>query len=386
MAGGTLGPLLEADEFFNHQIVETFASVLQADYNWAEKVCLMAAARDGSLQIDFGVGKYVNRNVVDGYGGVSRGVEQWNIRASRELANDPNTVNVGPLRYEVIEPLKKIRVVLEKNEVQPIAFDLVLEGTVPCFAEEREDRRTVLGYRRTADQIRYHQTGVVRGWVEVAGVRTEVTPETWIMTRDHSWGIRPNVGLPAQDIAPEPMESGMMQQALAIWNPVYFERPDGGHFAFHQYYLYYGGPGFRHERLQGNFEFADGRREAFNVLEPVIKFNPVNKRFLGGEFRLTMADGRQRVLTARPLSDTGFHLGGGLYHGFDGKHHGQWRGKLLVEGEYFADCSTPESVARLNQFRDCLIEVRDSETGAVGWGNCQTYVHGAWPELGLPEA
>ena len=73
---GSIGPLVEADEYFNHQIVETHASVLQSDLSWTEKVCGAVFARDGSLAIGFGFGKYVNRNVVDGYGGVSRGVEQ----------------------------------------------------------------------------------------------------------------------------------------------------------------------------------------------------------------------------------------------------------------------------------------------------------------------
>lgn len=75
MSKGSIGPLLDADEFFNHQIVDTFATVQQSDYSWTEKVCGMAAARDGSLQIAFGFGKYTNRNIVDAYGGVSRG---WN--------------------------------------------------------------------------------------------------------------------------------------------------------------------------------------------------------------------------------------------------------------------------------------------------------------------
>ncbi len=70
MSSGTIGPLLDADEFFNHQIVDTFATVSQSDYSWTEKVCGMAAARDGSLAIGFGFGKYVNRNVVDAYGGI----------------------------------------------------------------------------------------------------------------------------------------------------------------------------------------------------------------------------------------------------------------------------------------------------------------------------
>lgn len=96
-----------------------------------------------------------------------------------------------------------------------------------------------------------------------------------------------------------------------------------------------------------------------------------------------IADSRPHLLKARAIGDTGFHLGAGLYRGFDGKYHGSYRGRLAVEGEYIADCSTPEAVARLNQFRDCLIVVEDTETGATGWGNCQTYVTGQWPEMGL---
>jgi hypothetical protein len=381
---GSIGPLVQADESFNHQIVETHASVLQSDHSWTEKVCGMAFARDGSLAIGFGFGKYVNRNVVDGYGGISRGVEQWTVRGSRELASDPDSIDVGPLRYEVMAPLRRIRVVLEKNEVQPIAFDLVLEGIVPCTVEEREDRRTLTGYRRSADQIRYHQTGVARGWIEVEGRRIEVTPETWIMTRDHSWGTRPAVGEPPSDLQPDPMDAHA-PRILAVWNPLYFRRPDGGTYAFQQYYLLYAGEGWKHEKAQGGFEFADGRRDPVRDIVPAIRFDPRNKRLLGGEFRLTMGDGRARVLTARAMGDTGFHLGAGLYHGFDGKRHGQWRGRLAVDGEHFADCSTPENVARLNQFRDCLIEVQDPETGATGWGNCQTWVQGRWPELGLAD-
>ncbi len=77
---GTIGPLLPSDEDFNHQIVETFASVGQSDPAWTEKVCGMAAAIDGSLQLVFGFGKYTNRNVVDAYAGIARGTEQWVVR------------------------------------------------------------------------------------------------------------------------------------------------------------------------------------------------------------------------------------------------------------------------------------------------------------------
>lgn len=376
MSNGSIGPLLKADEYFNHQIVDTFATVSQSDYSWTEKVCGMAAARDGSLQIGFGFGKYPNRNIVDGYGGASCQRAQWTVRASRELARDPDGIDVGPLQYEVLEPLKRIRVALLPNAAQPLAFELELEGIVPCTLEEREDRRNLHGFRHTASQIRYHQTGTARGWIELEGRRTEVRPREWIMTRDHSWGIRPDVGVRIPDLAPDPMD-GRVPSALAIWNPVFFERPDGGTFAFHQYFLTYSGPGFRHERIQGGFEHADGRREALTGMEPALRFDARTLRLLGGEFRLRMADGSERRLSAEVISETGFHLGAGLYHGFDGKHHGSWLGALHVEGEHFPDCAAPDALARLNQFRDCLIRVRDHHSGATGWGNCQTYVVGS---------
>jgi hypothetical protein len=335
----------------------------------------MAAARDGSLQIGFGFGKYPNRNVVDAYGGASRQLEQWTVRASRALSSDPNGIDASPLAYVVLEPLKRVRVALAPNGAQPVAFELELEGIVPCMLEDREDRRNLHGFRHTANQIRYHQTGTARGWVEVEGQRTEVRPSEWIMTRDHSWGVRPDVGVKIPDLAPDPMD-GYVPNALAVWNPLFFVRPDGSTYAFHQYYLSYSGPGFRHERVQGGYEYADGRREPLVGMTPALRFDPLNKRLLGGEFRVRMADGSERLLSAEPVSHTGFHLGAGLYHGFDGHHHGSWRGPLHVEGEYFADCSTEQIVARLNQFRDCLIRVHDHHTGATGWGNCQTYLIG----------
>ena len=129
----------------------------------------MVAKRDGSLSIGFGFGKYVNRNVVDAYGGVSQGVQQWTVRASRALDTDPNSIDVGPLTYEVVQPLKQIKVCLKANEHQPISFELVLDGLLPCVTEEREDRRTLTGYRHSANQIRYHQIGVASGWIDVAG-------------------------------------------------------------------------------------------------------------------------------------------------------------------------------------------------------------------------
>jgi hypothetical protein len=365
-----IGPLTAADEAFTHQIPDTFAVVGSSDLSWTEKVCAMAAARDGSLQLGFGLGKYTNRNVIDGYGGISRGIEQITVRASRRLADDPEHTVMGPLRYEVIEPLKQIRFVLEANDTQPISFDWLFEAVVPPLMEGRTFNRA--GYRTAIDLVRYHQTGVCSGWVEVDGVRTEMTPDTWVSTRDHSWGVRQDVGLPRTDVEPSGIPPGASFQFF--WSPIMLERADGSRYALFIEYLDTRGPGFIRHLAGGAIEHPDGRVEHIVEIQPDAQYHPVNRRLQGVTFTCTMDDGSTRPLTFEVLGDTGFHLGAGLYFGFDGHHHGEWRGALHVDGERIDDCTTIESARRLHQIRDTVVRVHDPVGGGTGWGNCQPII------------
>jgi hypothetical protein len=378
---GTIGPLLPSDEQFNHQVVETFATVGQSDPAWTEKVCGMAAARDGSLQIGFGFGKYTNRNVVDAYAGIARGSEQWVVRASRALNSDPNTVSAGPIHYEVLEPLHQVKVSLEANDQQPIAFELVFSSVAACVVEDREDRRDLHGFRKATDQIRYHQTGVASGWLEIRGQRHPISEDSWVSTRDKSWGVRPMVGLPAEDM--EPDYHLHIPQALAIWNPILFEREDGSRYAFHHYFLQFSGPGFSHQRVQGGFEDDSGQTAKIVGMTPRLRFESPTKRLQGGEFLLQLEDGSTRPLHFEKLSETGFYLGAGHYHGGDGHYHGSWRGALHVDGDHVVNAADMDVIERYKQFRDCMIRVQDPVGGGIGYGNCQTHIHGAWPEFGL---
>ena len=81
----TISPLIEADEYLNHQTVNTFDTVVTSDLSWTEKVWFMLAREDGTLQASFGLGKYTNRNLIDGFAGVQIGTQQRTIRASRVL-------------------------------------------------------------------------------------------------------------------------------------------------------------------------------------------------------------------------------------------------------------------------------------------------------------
>jgi len=171
-----------------------------------------------------------------------------------------------------------------------------------------------------------------------------------------------------------------------IWAPVVMRRPDGSRYALHLHYVVITAPGFLRKTVIGGVEHPDGRVEPFVEIEPFLTFDPANRRLRGGHVVATTAKGESRELQIEVVSDTGVHLGAGLYFGFDGHHHGEWRGELNVEGERIADCSTPEMARRLHQIRDTVIHVVDPVGGGEGWGNCQPIITGADEALGLDQA
>lgn len=380
----TLGPLVPADETFHHQITDTFATVSQSDRSWTEKVCAMAARKDGAIGLGFGMGKYPNRGVLDAYAGVSRGTEQWTVRSSRRLAPDVERLETGPIRYEVLEPLRVVRFSLAPNDVVPISFEWTFTGAVPCALENPEHHRSRDGLRLDADIVRYHQIGTAEGWVEVDGARHELDDATSVSTRDHSWGVRYQVGAPVADVEDAPRPTSV--STTVIWSPMLLERPDGPRYGLHLYYQRHGVSGWERVELQGGIEHPDGQREPFVALVARPHVRDDNRRLLSAELDCTMADGSARPLRITALGDTGFHLGTGLYFGFDGHWHGEWRGDLHVDGEHIPDCSDPATARRVHQIRDNLVRVEDPVGGGAGLGNLQSIFAGPHPDLGLTEA
>lgn len=375
------GPLVPEDELLVHQITDTFGTVGQSERSWTEKVWVSVSAGDGSLQADLGLGFYPNRGVMDCFAGVSRGVEQWTVRASREVGGDTATT-VGPVTYEVLDPLGSVRIALDEQDVVPVRFDCTLTGAVPAFLEERELKRSADGRRIDSDIIRFHQTGTAVGWVEVDGERTELDG-SWVAGRDRSWGVRYMIGAPTLDLPR--VRRAKSGGSLSIWAPVLCERPDGSRYALHVYYHSEVGPDRARTEVQGGAEQPDGSKEHFTGLRPELHFDPVNRRLRGGVLHAVTADGTARPLTVTALGDTGFHLGAGRYFSLDGKWHGQWEGPLHVEGEHVLDCSELDAARRLHQIRDCVVRVDDPVGGGTGVGTMQTMAFGTHPGTDLPE-
>jgi hypothetical protein len=96
---------------------------------------------------------------------------------------------VGPFGVEVLEGLKRLRVVLGPNE-HGLSFDLTWEGSIPPQVEPqhfiRSQERVIFDSKRMA------QTGRWAGSITVDGETLEVTPDRWWGIRDRSYGLEPD--------------------------------------------------------------------------------------------------------------------------------------------------------------------------------------------------
>jgi hypothetical protein len=377
MAIQDIGPLHGADEFLNHQIVDTFATVGESDYAWTEKIWVSIARTDGSVQLDFGLGKYHNRGIIDGFGGVSRGREQWTVRGSRELRSAPEETAVGPIVYEVVEPLHQIRVRLEPNEVQPIFFDVVLSGVTPPFFEERNLIRNRRSNRVDVNVIRYHQGGWATGTITVEGETYELGEEEAFGFRDHSWGVRQAVGAAPVDLirSTRKVAGSATPRGMMKWTPSFLRRPDGSYYetAVHTFGAWGRTSAFVNE--------PDGTQAVVLSAEPRMRYDPRTRFIRGGELQLVMENGESRIIEIEALGESGFFLKPAGYGSWKGHIHGSWMGALHLDGEHIADCWDDEHLALLGQLRDTPIRVREGD--ATGYGIMESIIGGEWPEYGL---
>ncbi|GAA3232444.1 hypothetical protein [Actinocorallia longicatena] len=181
----SLSPL---DDYPIHQISGVMRHVGTSDRNFYDRYYFNCFPVSGDMMLIIGVGQYPNLGVTDAFAVLRRGDVHQVVRASRELGNDRMNTDIGPFHVEVIEGLKRLRVVLDENE-HGLSFDLTWEGSIPATLEPRHYVRWQ--ERVMFDSTRMAQTGRWTGHLVTDGERVEVTPGTWWGTRDRSWGVRP---------------------------------------------------------------------------------------------------------------------------------------------------------------------------------------------------
>ena len=186
------------DDLFVHQIPEPVRHVGTSDRNFYDRHYFNVHACSGDFFIILGLGQYPNLGTQDGFVSLREGDRQTTLRSSRRLGERAD-MSCGPLRVEVLEGLKRLRIVIGPND-SGIEADLVFHGTHEPKLEPRQVQRR--NGRVIHDVMRYCQTADYTGWVKTPQRtwRAEEVPLKGY--RDRSWGVRA-IGRPeAADGAP----------------------------------------------------------------------------------------------------------------------------------------------------------------------------------------
>jgi hypothetical protein len=198
-------PLTPYDEFPVHQAPYPVSYVPSTDYAWDEGYFYGVYSVDVPVFMITGMRLNPNADIIGAHVGINIRGRQRTARLSRTLRTHWYT-EVGPLRYDVVEPYRNVRLRLEPNEAG-FAFDLNWLGLGPAHLSGHH-LATVRG-RRTTDQTRYNQVGVAEGWIEFDGERFEVRRDAWGACRDHSWGLyeaRPPLVPETRWLPPKPVQ------------------------------------------------------------------------------------------------------------------------------------------------------------------------------------
>ena len=162
-----LSPL---DDYPVHQVAEVMRHVGTSDRNFYDRYYFNLYNTDADLFCVFGLGQYPNLGTTDVFTCVSHRDVHRVVRASRQLGEDRMDTTIGPLRVEVVEPLRKLRVVCEPSDASAeagVELDATFEGSVPAYLEPRHFNREF--ERVTFDTQRLAQTGRWSGRMKVGG-------------------------------------------------------------------------------------------------------------------------------------------------------------------------------------------------------------------------
>jgi hypothetical protein len=324
--------LTAGDEYPIHQTPEPIA-YSGSDRNFYDRYFYNGYSADGETFFAVSMGVYPHLNIIDGAVSVLRTGKQSSVHLSRPLNMDRMETHVGPLSVEVLEPLKRVRVVL--SETEGIALDLTFEGRAFPIEEPRFTYRQ--GPRMLIDCTRMTQNGHWSGSLRIDGEAIDVRADNWSGTRDRSWGVRP-IGAPD----PQALVPFQVPQYYWIWTPL--------NFADRSVYFHVNDDGDGHAWNTRAVVAMDGvgRGEHEHMAEQSadVTYTPGTRRAAQGALSFTDKQGREMGVEIEPLS-TFMMKGIGYGHPTwrHGAHHGEQltihREDLMPDEEHW---QTPENL------------------------------------------
>jgi hypothetical protein len=347
------------DDFPIHQTAAPIAHPLSGDRNTYDRYWFNGYSDDGSMYFGIGAARYPNLGILDcGFSIVHNG-QQISFHGSRRAPTEPTDVTVGPFRIEVVEPMRRIRMVLSENDTG-VAADLEFIARTACVEEGRQTMWQ--GPRLRMDVTRFAQFGRWEGQIKYDDVTIDVLGSTTPGTKDRSWGVRP-VAKPDLAIAPE-APSGT--QAFFAWAPLHWD-DRCTHF--------------------GVFEDRYGRQwHSDGAILPVYDDpadipgaeDPDTEILVGVQHYIYYQSGTRRARHARiDLIDNDGHLEGidlepllcfrmkGIGYMHPEWGHGIWKGELEIAGERW-NCDELDPTAVDNQHIQQVVRARSGDRVGIG--------------------
>jgi hypothetical protein len=318
--------LSKFDDYPIHQTPEPIAQPAASDRNVYDRYWFNGYARDGSFYFGAALAVYPNRQIMDCAFGIVRDGVQHAFYASRRAPAEPSETVVGPFTIAVIEPMRTLRIVLDRNETG-IECDLTFAARTASVEEGRQTLQ--MNGRRIMDATRFAQFGRWRGRIRDPRGEISVDPMRVYGTKDRSWGIRP-VGEPETGGAP----ATTLPQVFFLWAPIHwddfcthflvFEDADGTRWCKEGMVV----PAYASvDQIPGT---EDPKVERVRDVDYRLDYEPGTRRARAARIALERRSGGRLEIQLEPLIR--FHMRGlGYLHPVWG--HGVWHGDLAVAGE-----------------------------------------------------
>lgn len=357
--------LTKGDDYPIHQTPEPIA-YSGTDRNFYDRYFFNGYQADGSDFFAIAFGVYPHLNVADAHFSCIRGETQYCIHASRLLDMERMDLQVGPIRIDVIEPLKKLRVIVGPHD--GVSADLTFTGRAFPLEEPRFTRR--IGPRTFMDYTRLTQNGHWQGFIEVDGVRHDISGA--MGTRDRSWGIRP---IGASD--PQPTVPQMVPQFYWMWSPINFA---SGSLYFHVNADQFGRPwNTRAVWCPDGASPKDMLESEACTLD--ISLTQGWRHAASARLEALLPDGS--LIEAAFEPSTRF-LMRGIGYGHPDWVHGGWKGALAVEREDIdLSALTPGRADHLHIQAISKVQLTRNGASETGTGILEQLILGAYEPLGL---
>ena len=350
--------LNKLDDYPIHQTPEPIAVLSTSDRNAYDRTWFNGYAADGSYYFGVGLAIYPHRAVQDcAFSVVTPGGRQHCFYASRRAPLERTDMSVGPFRLEIIEPLRRTRLVIDDNG-SGLSCDLTFTTRTAAIEEARQTLWS--GARRMMDSTRFDQFGAWSGVIRTPDGEIKVDSTLCRGTKDRSWGVR-RVGEPETGGAPPQMPAFFF-----LWAPLFWD----DHITHAIFFDGSKGEALVREGITAPL-FATTEEVPPDVIardtrmataRHRVDYHPGTRLARSAELDLVSHDGDVRTISLEPILK--FQMKG-LGYGHPEWGQGMWKGELAVGGESF-DPTQLDPLAPENLHVQQVVKATDGTRTGVG--------------------